>query len=94
MLPGYLILMLKHSRLVRDQIARLTTQAAGRLLVNTQTLARLTFPVPSLQDQGALVELAERLRSNIDLARARYDESRHQLGLIRDKLLIGGQTSV
>ena len=88
MLPGYLILLLKHSRLVRDQIARLTTQAAGRLLVNTQTLARLVFPVPSIQEQLSLIDLASGLRRNIELIRARQMECIKQLGLIRDKLLL------
>lgn len=88
MLPGYLILLLKHSRLVRDQIARLTTQAAGRLLVNTQTLARLVFPVPSIQEQLSLIDLASGLRRNIELIRARQMECIKQLGLVRDKLLL------
>lgn len=89
MLPGYLILMLKHSRIIRDHIARLTTQAAGRLLVNTKTLAKLNFPVPSLQEQCSLVELEADLQRNIDQIRTHQTETYNQLGLIRDKLLLG-----
>lgn len=93
-MPGYLILLLKHSRFVRDQIARLTTQAAGRLLVNTQTLAKLRLPIPALMEQGVIVELENELRGGIDQARARYAGTRELLEPVRDKLLLGGGIDV
>ena len=94
MIPGYLILLLKHSRFVRDQIARMTTQAAGRLLVNTQTLAKLRFPVPSLSEQRALVDLERDLRGGIDLALTRHARTRGLLEPVRDKLLLDGGQDV
>ncbi|MGJ0485999.1 MAG: restriction endonuclease subunit S [Methylomicrobium sp.] len=94
MMPGYLILLLKHSRLVRDQIARMTTQAAGRLLVNTQTLAKLRFPIPSMSEQRVLVELKNDLREGIDLARTHYAETRELLEPVRDRLLLDGGQDV
>ncbi len=94
MIPGYLILLLKHSRFVRDQIARMTTQAAGRLLVNTQTLAKLRFPVPSLSEQRVLVDLENDLRGGIDLALTRHAKTRELLEPIRDKLLLDGGRDV
>ena len=94
MIPGYLILLLKHSRFVRDQIARMTTQAAGRLLVNTQTLAKLRFPVPSLTEQRALVYLERDLRGGIDLALTRHARTRGLLEPLRDKLLLDGGQDV
>lgn len=93
-ISGYLILLLKHSRVVRDQIARMTTQAAGRLLVNTQTLAKLRFPVPSLDEQRVIVDLENDLRSGIDLAITRYVKTRELLEPIRDKLLLDGGQDV
>lgn len=90
MIPGYLILLLKHSRFVRDQIARMTTQAAGRLLVNTQTLAKLRFPVPSLSEQRVLVDLERDLRGGIDLALTRHAGTRGLLEPVRDKMLLDG----
>lgn len=88
--PGYMILLLKHSRLVRDQIARMTTQAAGRLLVNTQTLAKLRLPVPSLGKQHELVDLEGHLREGISLALAREAATRERLNLLREKLTLAG----
>lgn len=94
MLPGYLILLLKYSRGVRDQIARMTTQAAGRLLVNTQTLAKLVFPVPPLQEQLSLIDLASALRRSIDLTRTRRADCIKQLGHIRGELLLAERRHV
>ncbi len=88
--PGYLILLLKHSRLVRDQIARMTTQAAGRLLVNTQTLSKLRLPVPDIGKQHELVELEGNLRVGINLALARKAATREGLNLLREKLTLAG----
>lgn len=93
-LPGFLILLLKHSPLVRDQIARMTTQAAGRLLVNTQTLAKLRFPVPSLHEQLLLVGLENDLRGGVDLAISRYARARELLKPIHDQLLLHGGRDV
>lgn len=90
-LPTFLILLLKHSQNVRDQIARLTTQAAGRLLVNTKTLSKLNFPVPSFADQAEVVQVSDKLRFGIDQARARYVSSRRELGRILDILIVGGK---
>lgn len=73
--PKYLWLMLRYSDGLRKQVARVTTQAAGRLLVNTKTLSTLQFFLPNLADQDELltqVEALENLR----------DESVHR----RDKL--------
>jgi type I restriction enzyme S subunit len=53
--PRYLWLLLKYSVSLRKQIGKLTTQAAGRLLVNTKTLALLTFNIPPLMEQDAVV---------------------------------------
>jgi len=51
--PVFLWLLLRFSVKTREGIARLTSQAAGRLLVNTKTMARLRFalPVPDVQDE-------------------------------------------
>lgn len=59
--PKYLYFLLKHYRDVRRQISGVTTQAAGRLLVNTQTMQKLTFDVPPVDIQDLIISQAEQI---------------------------------
>jgi restriction endonuclease S subunit len=93
-LPEFLILLLKHSRQVRDQISQVTTQAAGRLLVNTRTLARVKFPTPSIQEQESFVHRAGELIHAVNLSRRRVEAARSHKNAILSILFARGDSSV
>jgi type I restriction enzyme S subunit len=59
-LPKYLWLLLRYSVALKKQMAQLTTQAAGRLLVNTRTLSLLRFAAPPVAQQEEVVSKFEK----------------------------------
>ena len=67
--PAFLWLLLKFSCRTRADIGRLTSQAAGRLLVNTETMARLMFSLPAVDVQDRVIgHYREIETAGIDLA--------------------------
>lgn len=82
-LPLYLWLTLKYSLSLRRKISAITTQAAGRLLVNTQTMNLLKFAVPDIQIQQELIERFESMKND----RQRIISRRRLVNELSERLL-------
>lgn len=82
-IPMYLWLTLKYSLSLRRKISAITTQAAGRLLVNTQTMHLLKFSVPDIQVQKLLVAKFNDLKAD----RQKINSRREQVKSLSERLL-------
>ena len=84
--PTYLWLLLKFSIDIRRQLASMTTQAAGRLLINTQTMDKLKFRVPALAIQDYVIahyqetrEATNALISRLNVSKCLFHSTREQM---------------
>ncbi len=85
--PTYIWLLLKYSVDIRRQIAALTTQAAGRLLINTNTLERLVFMIPEQSYQSYVIARYSALRGSKDWIGTRLKSATGMLSTSRELLL-------
>jgi type I restriction enzyme S subunit len=85
--PMYLWLLLKYSKSIRQQIAKVTTQAAGRLLVNTQTMRKLKFLIPTLEYQDYVVSRCIEVQNASIALTSRVEVSGRLVRMMREQLL-------
>jgi len=88
--PKYLWLLLKYSFKVRREIGRFTTQAAGRLLVNTKTMKELTFDIPDMEYQEYVIARYEEVFSALSALEVRENTISNIAQSLREKALHKG----
>lgn len=85
--PMYLWLLLKFSREIRNQIAQLTTQAAGRLLINTKTMNKLEFTIPEIASQDYIIGQYQAVQAATNVLAQRLKASHNLRASMREYML-------
>lgn len=85
--PTFLWLLIKHSVRLRKQLAKMTTQAAGRLLINTKTMSSLQLLVPTILKQEQIINDYEKLIHANRTLKTRFNSASNMLSSFREKLL-------
>lgn len=85
--PSYFLFLLKYSPYIQTQIRQITT-GGGRLLVNTKTLGKITYPIPSIPFQEKVVKDIQTFDEQLSLM-DRHIENTRKLGLELREQLIG-----
>jgi type I restriction enzyme S subunit len=85
--PNYFLYLLKYSPYVQKQIRQATT-GGGRMLVNTKTLGKITYPIPSKSFQEEVVQDIQAFDERISLM-DEHIEIIKKLGLELREQLVG-----
>lgn len=86
--PQFLWLLLRYSTVIRKQIAKITTQAAGRLLVNTKTMSKLSFEIPNVQVQDSILEDFNSIMSGSESLITRIERCKKNISVFRETLVM------
>jgi len=85
--PSYFLFLLKYSPYIQTQIRQITT-GGGRLLVNTKTLGKITYPIPPIFFQEKVVKDIQNFDEQLSLM-DKHIENTRKLGLELREQLIG-----
>ena len=84
--PEYFFYLLKFSPTIQKQIRQVTT-GGGRLLVNTNTLGKMVFPIPCLKYQDETVEIYKYYENQEAMVDQRIENLRRLIVTLHERFL-------